>query len=74
MARLNIRVFPFTFVRPPKYDEPVELLYWIVPPWIVVVPVNALLLPVTVNVPAPVLLKVPVPLILPEIVSFTAKS
>ena len=55
MARLNIKVFPFTFVLPPRYDEPVELLYWIVPPWMVVVPVNALLLPVKVRVPEPCL-------------------
>ena len=48
-------VFPFTFVRPPRYDEPVELLYLIVPPWMVVVPVNALLLPVKVRVPEPCL-------------------
>ena len=74
MARLNISVLPLTFVLPPKYDEPDELLYWMVPPFIVVVPVNALLLPETVNVPAPVLLNAPVPLILPEIVSFTARS
>ena len=66
-------VLPLTFVRPPKYDEPEELLYWMVPPWMVVVPVNALLLPVNMRVPEPCLLKFPVPENFPETDSFAAR-
>ena len=60
-------------MRPPKYDEPEELLYWIVPWFIVVVPENPLLLPETVNVPAPAFVKYPLPVNLFEIESFTPR-
>ena len=56
-----MRVFPLTLVWPPKYVEPEELLYWIVPWFIVVVPVKPLLTPVTVNFPLPDFMNEPFP-------------
>ena len=54
-------VLPLTFVRPPKYDEPEELLYWIVPPFMVVMPVKPPLSPETVSIPVPDFINVPPP-------------